>query len=211
MPLPFRAAFSNTHSQYRLHTKRSVFKALNKDLNIDVCDSWIEPVSHYKNSIWGCSVTAHFVGLEKGIHSLWNPAGLIHEITKITVPPHLHVHKCLLWYLSVTSVQWSPWMMEGATLWDTQGCSPVLTQVYLSIRQPFPCGSVCTALPPPSALPLESQQLARMRAAHLCVICFHGTALRDSPFLLWMRQPHKCESQQAMLSRAMYAWRVWSV
>lgn len=53
-------------------------------------------MSHDKNSIWGCSVTAGFVGLEKGIHSLWNPAGLIHEITEIILPPHPRVHKCLL-------------------------------------------------------------------------------------------------------------------
>lgn len=93
---PFWAALSNTHSQYRPHMKHSTFKELGKDPNIDLCDSWIESVSQHKNSIWECSVMAGFMGLEKGIHSLWDPASLIHEITKITLPPHSHGHKCLL-------------------------------------------------------------------------------------------------------------------
>lgn len=153
------------------------------------------------------------MGLEKGIHSLWNPAGLIHEITEITLPPHPVFRNVCSWYLSITSVQWSPWMTQAATLWDTQGCGPVLTQpwVHLGVRKWFPGGSACAALPLPSALLLEAKQLARRRAARLRVVCFQRRALGDYPFLLWMRQPHGHARRRAMLSRDMNAWRVWSV
>lgn len=116
------------------------------------------------------------------------------------------------WYLSITSVQRSPWMTRAATLWDTQGCSPVLTQlwVHLGIRQWFPCGSGCAALPLLSALLPESKQLARRRAARM-----QSASTEEHSEI-----PHfSCEcdsltntrSQWAMLSRDMNAWRVWSV
>ena len=176
-----------------------------------MCDSWIESVSHHKNSIWGCSVTAGFVGLEKGIHSLWNPAGLIHEITKITLPPHPHVYKCLLLV--------SQHHICSVVTLDDAGCNSVghprlqscanaaLGSSWHKTMVPL-WFSVCAALPLLSALLLESKQLARIRAAHLRVMCFHRRALRDSPFLLWMWQPQEHASQRAMLSRDMNAWSV---
>lgn len=136
---------------------------------------------------------ADIVGLEKGTHSLWNPDGLIHKITKITVPSHCHVHRCLLLVPQhhICSV---------VTL-DDAGCSSVghqklqswvstaLGSPPLKTMVPLRLGACDSASP--SSLAAGVRAAARMRTASLRVTCFHKRALGDSPFLLWPQQPHE--------------------
>lgn len=74
-------------------------------------------------------------------------------------------------YLSITSVQWSPWVTQAVTLWDTQGCSPMLAQlwIHLSVRQWFsadlcPFFQLCYQSP---SLSLAFEQLTSMESASI--------------------------------------------